>query len=110
VTRKKQTPTGVGEILNTLKRTSELGEKFEQARIWEHWEKIAGKHISAHAQPKTVRDGTLVIEVDSSVWMHRITFRKWSIIGRVNRIARKELVSDIFLELAPDEEPTPTKQ
>jgi hypothetical protein len=46
----------------------------------------------------------LRIEVDSAVWMHKINYRKWQILKRINRMARKELVSDIYIVLIADGE------
>jgi len=43
--------------------------------------------------------------VDSAVWMNKFSYRKWEIIRRINRQAGIELVSDLFLKLASDEEP-----
>lgn len=101
---KKPRPTGVGEILETLKKTTALGQNLEHARIWEHWTELVGPHLSAHGRPQTVKDGQLRIEVDSAVWMHKYSYRKWQIVKRVNRMAGKELVHDIFLVLLPDGE------
>lgn len=101
---KKNNPTGIGDILNTLKKQTPLGKLLEHAEIWEHWSEIAGPHLAEHGRPKTVKDGQLRVEVDSAVWMHKFNYHKWAIIKRVNRMARKELVSDMFFELVPDGE------
>ncbi len=101
---KKHEPTGVGEIIDALKRTTRLGEQLEQARIWEHWPKLVGAKLAAHGRPQAVREGALRVEVDSAVWMHRYSHWKWQIIKNINRMARKELVSDMFFVLLPDGE------
>lgn len=97
-------PQSVSEILDGLKRTTELGTHLERARIWEQWNEIAGPALAQHGQPKTIRENTLYIEAESPVWMHRFAFKKWALLRRINRIAGKELVSDIFLLLAPEAE------
>lgn len=100
---KKNEPEGVGDILARMKKTTKLGLNLEQAAIWTHWEEIAGPYLAAHGRPRTVREGQLRIEADSAVWMHRFAYRKWSIIKRINRMAGRELVHDIFIELIPDD-------
>lgn len=92
-------PTGVADILSTLEKTTKLGQHLEHAKIWEHWEEIAGPTVAKYCQPKTVRDGELVIEAESAVWMHKVNFKKWQIIKRINMMARKELVHSIFVLL-----------
>lgn len=95
----------VGAILEKLKAEGILGAQIELAKIWEHWPEIADGEMSKHGQPYTVKEGCLIIRTDSTVWMHRFSYNKWKIIKRINRMANKELVSDIFLTLNPDDEP-----
>lgn len=102
---RKNDPIAVGKILDELKRTTALGLQLDQARIWERWNELAGAHLSAHGQPKTIRDNVLYVEADSPVWMHRYALRKWDILKRINRLAGKELVSDLFVVLREDETP-----
>jgi predicted nucleic acid-binding Zn ribbon protein len=102
---KKSDPTQVGKILDELKRTTELGEQLEKARIWDRWNELAGAHLAAHGRPKTIRDNVLYVEAESPVWMHRYALRKWEVIKRINRMAGRELVSDLFVVLSDDEGP-----
>ena len=100
-------PTAIGDILAVLKKESKLGKQLEQALIWERWPELAGPHLSAHGRPYTVKENKLVIQADSTVWMHKFAFRKWDIIKRINRMVGHELVSDIFVSLSPDDDPIP---
>ena len=97
-------PSRIDEILRQMARTTPLGQQLEQAEIWEHWEQLVGAQLAAHSRPKQVREKQLRVKVDSTVWMNKFSYRKWQIIKRVNRMARKELVSDIFLVLLADGE------
>jgi hypothetical protein len=89
-------PTGIGDVLKTLKKRSRLGVQLEQAR-----------KLCAHGRPRAIKDGRLVVDVDTAVSMHRFAYRKFAIIRRINAMAEKELISDIFFQMAPDEDPTP---
>jgi predicted nucleic acid-binding Zn ribbon protein len=100
---KKSDPVAIGKILDQLKRTTELGEQLEKARIWDRWNDLAGPHLSAHGKPRGIRDNVLYVEADSPVWMHRFALRKWDVLKRINRMAGKELVSDLFVILGDDE-------
>lgn len=95
---------GVGDILAKMKKTTDLGKHLEHAEIWEHWPEIAGEVTSQHTRPQGIKDLQLRIEADSAVWMHKLNYRKWQIIKKINRIAGKELVSDIYVVLVPDGE------
>lgn len=96
--------TGIGDILQKLKKTTKLGKSLEIAQIWDNWEELAGKELAMHGRPQTVRDMQLRIEADSAVWMHKFSYHKWTLIKRVNRMAKKELINDIFVTLVGDGE------
>jgi len=90
------------EILKGLIATTPLGKVFEQAQIWDNWPEIVGKELAAHGRPKDLRKQQLRVITDSAVWMHKYSYCKWEIIRRINRMAGKELVSDLFFLLADD--------
>lgn len=102
-------PSSVGDILASLADTSQLGECLDQARIWEHWTELVGPYLGEHGAPKAVKERTLVIEAESPVWMSRFSFRKWDILKRINLMAGRELISDVFITLAPEDEPAPAR-
>lgn len=97
-------PTGVGDILGHLRETTGLGRQLEQAQIWEAWPQIVGKSMAPHGRPVTVKERTLYVEAESPVWMHRFAYCKWDIIKHINGLAKKELVSDVFITLADDDD------
>ena len=101
--REASKPTGVGDILASLKRTTPLGKRLKEAQIWQQWPSLAGTRLCTHGHPAAVKDKTLHIEAYSAVWVSKFAYHKWEIIGRVNRMAGQELISDIFVTLARDE-------
>lgn len=100
---KGKDPKGIGDILAGMKASTELGRHFEEARIWEQWPEVAGAELMHHGRPLGVREGTLILEVESAVWMHRFSYEKRRIIERINALAGRELVSDLFLGLLDEE-------
>ena len=97
-------PEHIGAILARMQQTTSLGKNLEQAKIWEHWEELAGKHLAAHCRPHSIKKGQLRIIVESPHWMHKLSYLKWDLLLRINRMAGKELVSDAFFVLASDED------
>jgi len=106
---RKGKPASVGDILKSLVRNTDLGKKMEQARIWSEWANLAGPSLAEHGRPHAVKDQTLIIEVDSTVWMNRYAYYKWDILKRINRLFGREIISDIYVLLTPDSEPLPPK-
>ncbi|MFA7691908.1 MAG: DUF721 domain-containing protein [Candidatus Hydrogenedentes bacterium] len=108
----KNKPQPIGDILQKMLDTTTLGENLEQAKIWEHWEELTGKHLAAHCKPVNIKEGQLRITVESPVWMHKISYIKWDLIQRINRMAGKEIVSDVYFLLDRDdvEKDLPSKE
>ncbi|MBM3290967.1 MAG: DUF721 domain-containing protein, partial [Candidatus Hydrogenedentes bacterium] len=104
VSRETSKPTGVGDILASMKKSTALGKRLKEAQIWQQWPGLAGKRLCTHGHPVVVKDKTLHVEAYSPVWVSKFAYHKWEIIGRVNRMAGQELISDIFVTLAEDEE------
>lgn len=101
---KRTKPEGVGDILANLKKTTDLGKHLEHAEIWEHWPEIVGETVAKHTRPQGIKEYQLRIEADSAVWMHKLNYRKWQIMKKINLMARKELVNDMYIVLVPDGE------
>jgi len=95
-------PQNISDILKELKATTQLGQRLEEAQIWEHWTAIAGPELAPHATPVGVKDGTLVIALESSVWMHKFSYRKSEIIDRANEYLTQDKLSEVFLRLKED--------
>lgn len=94
---------GVGDILASLKKKTPLGKRLKEAQIWQQWPSLAGARLCTHGNPVTVKDRTLHVEAYSSVWVNKFAYHKFEIIGRINRMAGTELISDIFVTLQQDE-------
>lgn len=101
---KDNEPKAIGEILAALKANGELSEHFEHARIWERWPEVVGARLMPYGRPLRIREKKLTIEIDGAVWMHRFSYRTRKIIAEANRVAGREIVTDIFLVLAEEEQ------
>jgi predicted nucleic acid-binding Zn ribbon protein len=108
---KENDPQNIAQILDALKATSQLGKHLDHAQIWEHWDELAGTELAPRSHPMKVRKGILTVAVAGPVWMHKFSYDKATILGKINRILTKEALEDIYLtlptadDLIPPEEP-----
>ena len=100
---KRSEPSPISDVLQTLKKSSKLGLQLEQAQIWERWPELAGPKLAVRGNPVTIKDATLFIQAESAAWVHRFSIHKWDILKRVNQMAGKELITDVYVSLQPDE-------
>ncbi len=63
-------------------------------------ENALGKTIAENAKPGSFKDGTLLVHVSSSVWIHQLSFLKQDMQDKLNHVLGKELVKDIKFKIA----------
>ena len=71
----------------------------DQFRVRDMWEAVAGPHIAKKATPEGIRNGILLVSVESSVWMQELTFMKQQILERINQACESSGVKDIRFRL-----------
>ena len=94
---------GIADIIESLKASSPLGRNLEEAQIWGRWPDLAGMDFMPHGRPLGIREGTLIIEVDSAVWMHKFAYTKRDLTRKINSLIGRDFVTDIHLTLTEDE-------
>jgi len=73
----------LGEIL--AKRFAALAES-DQVRAYRAWHAIAGGELAKVTAPGRLRDGTLVIECESSVWATELSFMAPDLLRRLRAV------------------------
>ncbi len=99
------TPEDIKHILEGLKATSELGRNLQEAKIWENWDNLVPAPFNAKSFPLRVKDGVLVIEVETAVFLHKISYLKLEILEKVQAIASSEIIEDVRFVLEDEGKP-----
>jgi hypothetical protein len=106
---KSDDPQNIAQILEALKKTTKLGAHLDHAQIWERWNELAGPELAARSHPMKVKKGVLTVAVAGPVWMHKFSYDKAAIVGKINRILTKETIEDIYLTLPTAEDLIPSE-
>ena len=51
--------------------------------VFARWEEVVGAEVAAHAEPRSLRDGVLVIAVDQPAWATQLRFLGADLLARV---------------------------
>lgn len=87
-------------VLERVMKNLGLKRRLKEARIALEWETIAGKKIAAHSRPSAVRQGILLVNVDSSVWLAELsTFFKETLLRKVRDEMADSDIRDIYFRL-----------
>ncbi|HEY1788733.1 MAG TPA: DUF721 domain-containing protein [Verrucomicrobiae bacterium] len=82
----------VSRVLGDLKMDSRRAE-IEIVKVWNS---LIDPNIAAHAQPANLRNGTLFVLVDSSVWLSEIVrYRRKEILDRLQHSFGKTYIQKI---------------
>lgn len=93
---RKDTAISVGKIMPKLVTGLGLDRRRSEVEILKVWNNLLDPNIVAHAQPTGLRNGTLFVTVDSSVWLNEIVrYRRREILGRLQNSFGKDVVVKI---------------
>ncbi len=71
-------------LAETLRRLG-LERGIAGWRAVEEWSAVVGPRIARRARAVEFRDGTLVVEVEGSAWMHELRFLERELLGQLAR-------------------------
>jgi len=86
----------VADVLPGVAKDLRLDQRQAEAEIIKVWNSLIDPNIVAHAQPVGIRNGTLFVNVDSSVWLSEIVrYRRKEILDRLQHSFGRNLIQRI---------------
>lgn len=99
-------PSAASKALGNVLSRHGIAKEVREHRILIQWEKVVGPRVAARTTPDALDKGTLWVRVDSSTWMHQLSFLKEDIIAKANALCGQDIVSDLRLHLGRHTAPT----
>lgn len=84
--RREREPQPLGTSLERLARGIGAPPPDVLASVFAGWEGLVGAQVAAHAQPRSLRDGILVIAVDQPAWATQLRLLSADILGRLTEV------------------------
>ncbi|OGQ34320.1 MAG: hypothetical protein A3F16_05915 [Deltaproteobacteria bacterium RIFCSPHIGHO2_12_FULL_43_9] len=103
----KPQPSPISKIIETHFRKIGADKELFLYQIFIHWNDIVGEKLSKRSQPKSLKNGRLVVTVTDPGWMTQLKFMTRQISDSINKLIGKIMVNEIFLvvgELEKDPE------
>ncbi len=96
MSRRANKELGVGVLAGTiLDRMDKGGGGRQRGRAVAAWCEVAGREASSHARGFALRDGELLVFVDSSVWATELSMMSEHYRAAINTVLGKETVSSM---------------
>ncbi len=94
--------TPLGDVLSRVMKKAGLSEQHWAAVLEESWADIAGAGVAGHTRPGPLREKTLVIYVDSSVWLNELRrMGQRMLLNNLQKQFGPSRIKDVKLELDP---------
>jgi predicted nucleic acid-binding Zn ribbon protein len=103
--RSRKGPEHIGTVLDSLFKQQGIEESIRLHRAVVNWDSVVGDPIAKHASAVHIEHGTLVVEVESPVWMHRLQMEEGALRTRINRHCGEDIIQHIRFRLGSP--PTP---
>ena len=85
-----------GDVMPKVLTGLRLERRQAETEILKVWRHQLDPNIAAHAQPTGLRNGTLFVAVDSSVWLDEIVrYRRREILERLQNSFGRDLIARI---------------
>lgn len=88
----------IKDLVDRILKAYQLDEKMDEMAVLDKWEEMMGKAVALRTRKLYIKNQTLFLEIDSSVMREELSYGKNIIIQRVNQVAGKELVTDVFFK------------
>lgn len=86
----------VSHVLPRVEADFRLDRRRAEIEVVKVWNHLLDPNIVAHAQPAGLRNGTLFVTVDSSVWLSEIVrYRRKEILDRLQHSFSREVIQRI---------------
>jgi len=83
VPRSELGPHPVSESLDRVTKRIGAPRTSVLTEVFARWEQVVGAEVAAHAEPRSLRDGVLVIAVDQPAWATQLRFLGADLLARV---------------------------
>lgn len=98
--RSEREPRPVADSLDRITRAFGAPRARLLASIFSRWEELVGPEIARHAQPRTLRDGVLVLTADEPAWATQLRYLAPDLLARVRADAAAPDITEVQIRIA----------
>lgn len=93
--------TRLDKVISSSLDTGFLGLAEKLVKIFDVWLEAVGAYVAERTRPESIRDGTLTVLVESSVWIDRLNYLKSEFIESINKALGEPMVTGIVFKVGP---------
>ena len=89
--------SSIGDLIRAFMKANKLEEKMDEVDIRQKWEDLAGTMIARHTKEVHLRNGKLILRLNSAPLRHTLSFSKTEFIEKLNASLGQDLIKEIEL-------------
>jgi predicted nucleic acid-binding Zn ribbon protein len=93
-------PRPVADSLDRVTRALGAPHARSLATLFSRWEAVVGPEIAQHAEPRSVRDGVLVLVVDQPAWATQLRYLVPELLARIRAGVSQSGVTEVQIRVA----------
>lgn len=101
--RKKGEIVHIKSVLDGVLRSCRSDAAVDLMNVWHLWGSVVGNVVAEHTRPAAFKGRLLLVNAESSSWIHELQFLKAELIARLNAALGRDLVADIRFKVGPVE-------
>ncbi len=94
-------PVSIGDALARVQAELGLPETDALRALTDAWETVVGVDVAAHARLVAVRDDTISIVVDGTLWATQLRYLEADIVERANALVGSRVAEQIRVRVEP---------
>jgi predicted nucleic acid-binding Zn ribbon protein len=87
----------IKDAIESLLKTYKLDDRLAERRLINSWEEVMGKMIANHTKDLFIKNGQLIVTLDSAALRNELAMAKSKIIKMMNEAAGKEVINEVIL-------------
>jgi len=101
-------PKPIRSVLESALKGLEIDFQLKAYSIWGAWEEIVGESLAHQAQPRSIRNRILFVDVSHPTWVQQLQFLKPKLLEKLNAFFGEPLLQDIRFRLGKIAPPRPS--
>ena len=89
--------SGIGAVLNDIIKLNNLQPGIDEVNVKECWKNLMGNGVNSYTKNIILKNGTLYVELSSSVLRDELSYGKSKIIKLINEDLKREVVFQVVL-------------
>ncbi|MEZ7902080.1 MAG: putative nucleic acid-binding Zn ribbon protein [Flavobacteriales bacterium] len=96
IPKRNKEMTPLKEAIERLLKVYKISDKMDEITLRKEWEELMGKAISNKTKRLELRKRVLIIQIESSVLRHELSFAKEKLKESLNRKLKRRAVDEII--------------